>query len=307
MDPRLPPLTSLRAFEAASRLLSFKAAAEELNVTPAALSFQIKTLEDHLGIKVFTRLNRSVELTEAGRALKPGVHSGFETLQAAWRRALATQNNSILTVTAGPAFTAKWLAPRLFSFAQLSPEIDLRFSAALRFLNFETDDVDIAIRFSRTAVEGLFSIELMEEWVAPMMTPELAARVKRPADLLDIPLLVQEDIRFLEDTSSWPSYFEKLSLDYEEPHGARFSQADHAVDAALSGAGAILGRISLTHGHLEEGRLVRPFEHALSTHASYKLVCKSGREKEPHMARFIEWIIDEIKPLQAAVKEVSFL
>ena len=113
MPDRLPPLTALRAFDAAARHMSFAKAAEELHVTPAALSFQIKSLEEHLGTQVFRRLNRAVELTEAGKALAPGVADGFQTLATAWRAAERTQDNHTLTVTAGPAFTAKWLAPRL--------------------------------------------------------------------------------------------------------------------------------------------------------------------------------------------------
>ena len=123
MSDRLPPLTSLRAFEAAGRHLSFAQAAAELNVTPAALSFQIKSLEENLGQQVFRRLNRAVELTEAGRALLPGCTDGFEALRTAWRAAQRLNDTNTLTVTAGPAFTAKWLAPRLFDFAQAHPEI----------------------------------------------------------------------------------------------------------------------------------------------------------------------------------------
>src|SRR5210317_545459 len=118
MPDRLPPLTALRAFEAAARHMSFAKAADELNVTPAALSFQIKSLEEHLGAPLFRRLNRAVELTEAGRALSPGATEGFQALSAAWRAAQRLQDEQTLTVTAGPAFTAKWLAPRLYEFAQ---------------------------------------------------------------------------------------------------------------------------------------------------------------------------------------------
>ena len=132
MVDRLPPLTALRAFEAAARHLSFAQAAAELNVTPAALSFQIKSLEAHLGTPVFRRLNRAVELTEAGRALSPAVTDGFETLSRAWRTTQRLGDNNTLTVTAGPAFTSKWLAPRLYDFARLHPEIELRVSASLR-------------------------------------------------------------------------------------------------------------------------------------------------------------------------------
>ncbi|NNL18757.1 MAG: LysR family transcriptional regulator, partial [Boseongicola sp.] len=141
MADRLPPLTALRAFDAAARHMSFSKAADELNVTPAALSFQIKSLEDHLGAPVFRRLNRAIELTEAGRVLAPGARDGFATLTAAWRAVQRLTDTSTITVTAGPAFTAKWLAPRMFEFAQAHPEIELRFTATLRLLDFARDDV----------------------------------------------------------------------------------------------------------------------------------------------------------------------
>jgi LysR family glycine cleavage system transcriptional activator len=124
MSDRLPPLTALRAFETAARHMSFSRAANELNVTPAALSFQIKSLEEHLGVPVFRRLNRAVELAEEGKLLVPGVFDGFAALQSAWRAVNRRLDSATLTVTAGPAFTAKWLAPRLFSFARENPDID---------------------------------------------------------------------------------------------------------------------------------------------------------------------------------------
>ena len=151
MADRLPPLTALRAFDAAARHMSFAQAAAELNVTPAALSFQIKSLEEHLGTPLFHRLNRAVQLTEAGHALAPDAQAAFETLSAGWRAALRTQDHQSLIVTAGPAFTAKWLAPRLFEFAQAHPEIELRFSASLRIMDFARDNIDVAIRFGAGA------------------------------------------------------------------------------------------------------------------------------------------------------------
>ena len=146
MSDRLPPLTALRAFEAAARHMSFAQAAAELNVTPAALSFQIKSLEEHLGAPVFRRLNRAVELPAEGQALRTGVHEGFDLITTAWRSARRQVQSNVLTVTAGPAFTAKVLAPRLFEFAQAHPDIDLRFSASLRIMDFVRDDIDATVR-----------------------------------------------------------------------------------------------------------------------------------------------------------------
>ena len=139
LSERLPPLTALRAFEAAARHLSFAKAAEELYVTPAALSYQIKSLETDLGVQLFRRLNRAVELTEAGRLLAPGVSEGFEALKAAVRNLNRMREGRGLILTAGPAFTAKWLAPRIFRFIERRPDIEVRIVASLKKLDFRVD------------------------------------------------------------------------------------------------------------------------------------------------------------------------
>lgn len=294
MADRLPPLNALRAFEAASRHLSFAKAAEELNVTPAALSFQIKNLEEHLGEPLFHRLNRAVTLTEAGRTLAPGVGEGFTALAAAWSAARRLSDDRTLTVTAGPGFTSKWLAPRLFHFAQAHPDIDLRFSAALRMMDFSRDEVDVAIRFGQSPDDGLYSETIMEEWMTPMVTPELAKTLRTPADLTELSLIHQDDTGFLSPKVDWNTWFEAAGVEGTQAAGVHFSQADHAVNAAVSGAGAILGRVTLTESHLREGQLVMPFGLTLRTHASYRLVCPMGQETRPQVARFMEWVRAEM-------------
>jgi len=298
MTDRLPPLTALRAFDAAARHLSFANAAAELNVTPAALSFQIKSLEEHLGTALFRRLNRAVELTEAGRTLAPGAADGFAALRAAWAATRRLADHSSLTVTAGPALTAKWLAPRLFGFAQAHPEIELRFFATLRLLDFDRDDVDLAIRFGMGGEEdGVFSACLHREWVTPMMHPDLAARCARPEDVLQLPLLHQDDIAFLNPPIDWAAWFRAAGLG-APPGGARFSQADHAIDAAAAGGGVVLGRISLAEKDLREGRLVAPFDLALSTEAHYRFVCPRGNETRPQVRAFLDWSLEQAKDFE---------
>ena len=294
MPDRLPPLTAFRAFDAAARHMSFAKAAEELNVTPAALSFQIKSLEDHLGHPLFHRLNRAVELTESGKALAPGAAEGFAVLSKAWADTRKLHDTRTLTVTAGPAFTSKWLAPRLFQFAQNNPDIDLRFSASLRLMDFRIDEVDVAIRFSQSAETQHFSKTIVEEWVTPMVAPSLAARISDPSDLLDLPLLHQDDTAFLRPKVDWPTWFAAAGLAAPETAGTHFSQADHAVNAALSGGGVMLGRISLTERHLTEGRLVMPFPLSLWANAAYSFVCPQGTETRPQVARFLDWVMSEV-------------
>lgn len=295
MPDRLPPLTALRAFDAAARHMSFAKAAEELGVTPAALSFQIKSLEDHLGAPVFRRLNRAVELTEAGQALAPGLSDGFQTLAAAWRAALRTQEDDALTITAGPAFTAKWLAPRLYAFAQAHPEIELRFSASLKRVDLKRDPVDVAIRYGRAEQDpDLFSEVLAEDWVCPAIAPHMAQKYTSPEDLLTAPLIHDESIAFLDPSPDWSAWFKAVGLEGDTTHGPRFSQGDHAVDAAVSGLGVVLGRRALVVKDIADGRLVMPFPMALRTKASFRFLCLNGNQDRPAIRALRQWIWSEI-------------
>ena len=307
MSDRLPPLTALRAFDAAARHMSFAKAADELNVTPAALSFQIKSLEEHLGQPLFRRLNRAVELTEAGRALAPGVEDAFQTLLSAWRATRRLNDNTTLNVTAGPAFTAKWMAPRLYEFAQAHPEIDLRFIATLRMMDFERDEVDVAIRFGYGPDRGHYSMPLAFEWVTPVMTPDVAEAYPTPESLRSAPLIFDDSISFLEPPCDWPAWFRAVGMDFEPDHGPHFSQADHAVDAALAGVGIVLGRRALVVKDIFEGRLVAPYGVAVSTKAQFRFVCPAGAEDRPHIKALREWILAEIEKTSAVSQALTII
>ena len=294
MSVTLPPLTALRAFDAAARHMSFAMAAQELNVTPAALSFQIKSLEEHLNAPLFKRLNRAVELTEAGRALAGDAKAAFETLTNGWRAAQRTQDHRSLTITAGPAFTTKWLAPRLFEFAREHPEIDLRFSASLRLMDFARDDIDVAIRFGYGPDPGLYSMPLTEEWVTPVMLPELAAQYPRPENLTQAVLIIDESINFLNRPTDWAAWSSAAGIASLVPAGPRFSQADHALDAALAGIGVALGRRALVIKDLADGRLVAPYGTVLKTGARFRFLCQEGAETRTPIDRFKRWMLREI-------------
>ena len=294
MSDRLPPLTALRAFDAAARHMSFAKAAEELFVTPAALSFQIKSLEEHLGTQVFRRLNRAVELTDAGKALAPGAAVGFQSLAAAWRAAERTIDDHTLTVTAGPAFTAKWLAPRLYDFAQAHPEVELRFSASLKMMDFGRDAIDVAIRFGYGTDAGLYSVSLAQEWICPVMTPALAEQYPTAESLTKAPLIFDDSISFLNPRADWETWFRSQGIDFAPTLGPRFSQADHAIDAALAGVGVVLGRRALVVKDLDDGRLVTPVPIALDTGVRFRFLCADGAQTRPQIAAFRDWIIAEI-------------
>lgn len=298
MGDRLPPLTALRAFEAAARHMSFAKAADELNVTPAALSYQIKSLEADLGQPVFRRLNRAVELTQAGRTLAPGAAEAFATLTAAWRKTKRMGESGLLTVTAGPAFTSKWLAPRLYTFAIAHPDIELRFNASLRVADFDRDEVDVAIRFGLGLDRDVFSMPLSNEWVTPMMAPDLAAQIKTPADLAQATLIHDDSMANFNIPCDWPVWCQVQGVDVDTSHGLRFSQADHALDAAVAGAGVVLGRILLASRDLEAGRLVAPFDLGLVPESQFRFVCPKGTENRSQVKAFYNWLTAEIAAAQ---------
>lgn len=306
MADHLPPLTALRAFEAAARHMSFAQAADELNVTPAALSFQIKSLEEHLGQPVFRRLNRAVELTEAGRVLAPGTREGFDALNAAWRAARRLGDHSHLTVTAGPGFTALWLARRLFLFASEHPEIELRLSASLKMLDFGRDDVDVAIRYGYDEDPDLYYEDLGEEWATPMAAPTLAETLRAPEDLRTATLLVDEVSESLDPIVGWRSWFHAAGLEYTDHPIASFNSPAPAVSAAISGAGVLMGRVSLTDGALRDGRLVMPFDLSIKAAKSYRIVCPKGAHDLPHVRAFMDWIRAEYDAMQTLKADRTF-
>ncbi|PRY24295.1 LysR family glycine cleavage system transcriptional activator [Aliiruegeria haliotis] len=297
MTDRLPPLTALRAFEAAARHMSFAKAAGELGVTPAALSFQIKSLEEHLGQPVFRRLNRAVELTEAGEALAPGLSDGFDSLHRAWRHTRRLGNDTNLTVTAGPAFTAKWLAPRMYDFARMNPDIELRFSASLHFADLERDDVDVAIRFSAELPTGLHCEEFMRDWMTPMMSPAMAEQVTAPEDLFALPLIHQDYATIHRAQINWDVWCRAAGLGTPPPGGPRFSQADHAVDTAIAGGGVVLGRISAASEAMAAGLLVAPFPLTIYTRGSYRILCLPSARQRRKVAAFIDWLHEAAKDM----------
>lgn len=292
MADRLPSLRALRAFEAAARHMSFAKAAEELFVTPAALSFQIKSLETELGQPLFHRLNRAVALTEAGEALAPGTTEGFERLLHAWRAADRMGKNDVLTITAGPAFTAKWLAPRMYQFALAHPDIELRFSASLKIVDLNHTEVDAAIRFGLGNDKDVYARPLAAEWLTPMMTPDMFDRIG--TDLSGITLIHDDSISFLPHPMDWGAWSRLTNADLDFSHGPRFSNADHALDAAIAGAGVALARASLSGGALDSGQLVAPFDIGILVDARYRFICPKGAETRPQIQAFEEWLLSQI-------------
>jgi len=305
---RLPPLTALRAFDAAVRHMSFAKAAEELFVTPAALSYQIKQLESHFNQPLFRRLNRAVELNEAGRALAPGAAEGFAAFRAAAQAVTRLAEDRALTITAGPAFTAKWLAPRFFRFAEAHPEIELRFVASLRILDFDRDGVDAAIRYTTHVDESLYSEVLARDWHVPLCAPGIAESVSAPADLARLPLLHDASLAHTGVPLGWPEWFSAAGEgQLDGRRGVRFSNADHALDAAVAGAGVALGRLHLAERDIAAGRLVAPLPMAIGRNSSYRFVCPLGAESSPVVGVLIAWMREEMRSVNSLLERFSLV
>jgi LysR family glycine cleavage system transcriptional activator len=296
---RLPPLTALKAFEAASRHLSFQAAAAELAVTPAALSYQVRQLEDHLGVKLFNRLNRAVELTEQGRMIRPGIHDAFEQLHATMRQFRRRQQTNVLTIAAGPAFTAKWLSPRLYRFIGQHPDIDARISASVAKSDLENEDLDVAIRFGPGNYPGHHCVKIMDEFMTPLCSPSLLEGplpLNEPADLKHHTLIHDDTHKGFFILQTWGDWLEAAGVTDVDPNrsGLHFNVADHALDAAIGGAGVALGRASLAQSDVAAGRLIAPFSLRLKTDYAFYLICLESRKDEPAITAFRNWMMDEI-------------
>lgn len=300
----LPPLNALRAFEAVARHLSFKAAADDLSVTPAAVSQHIKGLEERLAQPLVIRGNRTIALTPAGRRLASGLTEGFDRLAEAVASIREPADARVIVVSAGPAVSAKWLAPRIWRFIERHPDLDVRLSANLGFADFTTDGVDIGIRFGRVRYDGLFGERLVDEAILPLANPATVAQanLRRPADLVRVALLHDGSTADIPGTPGWAEWLAAAGVTTIDPsQGLRFTQADHALDAVAAGAGVVMGRRTLAAGDLIAGRLVCPFGPMLPSGYAFHLVCRAGREAEPKIAAFRAWMAEEMAADAAAL------
>lgn len=308
MNTAQPPLNALKAFEATARHLSFSRAADELHVTPAALSHQIKGLEDFLGLKLFVRRTRSIELTDAGRMLYPGLHAGFQQIRQAVGTLERLRNDRVLVISAPPGFTGKWLAPRLYRFAMAEPDIDARVSSSFGLANFAADGVDVAIRNVTENAERdpeLSYEPLVPLVVKPVVSPKLLDQtgpLETPEDLKKLNLIHDDSLSGRNRIPTWEDWFRAAGVTgVDVSRGLRFSAADHAIDATVEGAGVLLSYTLLAHDDLRSGRLIAPFPLALATGRTFHLVCPKVLAERPKVKAFRTWILAEIGRLDPAI------
>lgn len=289
MSRRLPPLNALKAFEAAARNLSFTRAAEELFVTQAAISHQIKGLEEFLGIKLFRRRNRSLLLTEEGQSYFLEIKDIFSAISDATERLLARSAKGALTVSLQPSFAIQWLVPRLVRFSEAHPDIDVRIKAVDLDEGSLTDDVDVAIYYGKGNWAGLRADKLHAEYLIPVCSPMLLMGIK--------PLKTPEDLTrhtLLHDTSrrDWKAWFKQLDIQAANVNqGPIFSHSSMVIQAAIHGQGVALGHSVLTQPEIDAGRLVCPFEQVLMSKNAYYLVCHESQASLGKIAAFREWML----------------
>lgn len=305
---RLPPLNALRSFESAGRHLSLRKAAQELHVTPAAISHQVKALEQTLELSLFKRLPRRVVLTPAGEVFLPLLSDAFERMTEAVTAVKRLQGSGRVTIGAPPALASKWLAPRLHSFMALHPEIDLRISADESFIDGAgaesgeptvMADTDIAIRSGSGDYPDHVSRLLFSAYALPMCSPRLLAGehpLRAPEDLRHHTLLHYQfdfdDSR--SDRPTWAAWLKAAGLgDIEPRRGPTFNQVAMAIEAAADGLGVVLGIPVIAAADLAAGRLLMPFALSMPVGADYHLVHSADAAREPAVAVFRDWLIAE--------------
>ncbi|MBM3585632.1 MAG: transcriptional regulator GcvA [Alphaproteobacteria bacterium] len=293
MARRLPPLNALRAFEAAGRHLSFTKAAAELHVTHAAISHQVRALEEHLGVPLFRRLTRAVKLTEAGRHLLPVLSDSLDAMAVAVRRVGGEGETGNLTVSLTPAFAARWLVPRLGGFQEAHPDIDVRLAPSVALVDFARDDVDLAIRYGRGAWSGVKSELLVTLDTVPVCSPALldgARPLREPADLRNH-VLLHDDVG-----ENWRRWLVAVGVEGVDPsRGPKFGDENLMIQAAIQGQGVAVSESAIVAADIAAGRLVKPFDISLPSGAGYYLVYPAVAAGRRAVKTFRDWILAEAR------------
>ncbi|HTE16158.1 MAG TPA: transcriptional regulator GcvA [Burkholderiales bacterium] len=314
MPHRLPPLSALRAFEAAARHLSFKKAAAELHVSPAAISHQIHALEGYLGAPLFERLNRGLNLTDIARAALPRISDGFQSLGAGVELMRATDAGIILSVRSGPALAAKWLVPRLHRFAAANPGVDVRIAASMHAVDGrraeaqaadEADDespadVDVQIRFGSGSYPGYTVDKLLPVSLTPVCSPALLTSkhaLRTAHDLCHHTLLHDDALGAQEGHPDWSMWLRHAGATEVNPgRGSHFTHSALALQAAADGLGVALAMDVLAAEDVAAGRLVAPFALKVLLPLAYYVVAPAVRSGQPQVDAFRAWLLREAQP-----------
>ncbi|PSJ40626.1 LysR substrate-binding domain-containing protein [Allosphingosinicella deserti] len=294
---RLPPLSALRAFESAARLGSFKKAATELGVTPTAISHQIRSLEEHSGLRLFERRPRRVVLTEDGAQLLPVLERGFDSFEAIFAQLTGNERRARVSISATTAFTAKWLVPRVAGFQRDHPAIDLQLHASERPLDLAAEGIDLAVRYGDGSFAGLETEAMFDDHFVPVASPDL--RITGPESLRTVPLIHFAWARAHPADPIWERWFAAAGIASTPPLSQlRFSDESHAIQAAVAGQGLALLSRHLVREDLIAGRLVQPFGPDMPGR-TYHLVRDKRRPPSAAIAAVIEWLRGEAQRSRA--------
>ncbi|TKC88003.1 transcriptional regulator GcvA [Trinickia terrae] len=289
-------LKSIQAFEAAARLSSFALAADELFVTPSAISHQVKLLEEQLSVRLFHRVHRAVVLTDSGRQYAEEIAAAFARIDAATRHIGRAAKSDILTVHATPSFATQWLMPRLARFSALNPDIDVRLNASSTPADLTADAVDVDIRYGARKLQpvGTIVLELPPETIVPLCAPQLVNGehpIRATADLQHHTLIHSESC--LVGWRDWMRLDRKTRLDITR--GPRFDRSFMSISAAVDGLGVCLESLLLVQRELETGRLVAPLGMAgLKVHG-YTLNLLKSRADLPKLRSFQDWLFEQLE------------
>ena len=309
MSRPIPPLNPLRTFEVAARHLSFTRAAEELFVTAAAVSHQIKTLEESLGVVLFVRQRKSLELTKAGEAYLPGIQRAFKQMAEATHQLHLRGNPSILRINVPPTFAVKWLIPRLVRFLKAHPAIDVKVSTSAQSVDFDREGFDLAVRYGRGVYPGLRAELCLPVEVFPVCSPALLQgehRLRVPADLKHHTLLHDDSTYTDVSNPNWAMWLNHAGVEgVDATRGPSFSPSHLVINAAIDGLGVALAKRNWVEKDIEEGRLVRPFDISLPVEFSYFLVYPESRADDQMIATFVDWVRGEVAKDKAARKRGS--
>jgi LysR family glycine cleavage system transcriptional activator len=287
---RLPPLNALRAFEATARHLSVKNAADELCVTPGAVSQMLKALELHLGIKLFRRVNRGIFLTDAGQGYLPPVRNAFKQIAEASRRVTVSADTGVLTVSVTPFFASAWLVPRLKDFQDAHPDIDLQVVTSNALVDFSRDGVDLAVRHGLGRYPGLCSERVVAVEIVPVAAPTLVAKLGKPTSAAE---MTRWPHVHDADRKGWHLWFQAQGIDeIGPPRGPAFDDSGLLLKAVLAGQGAGLLPAAMVALELAEGRLVKLADVVLLDDFAYYLVYPQSSGEQRKVAAFRAWILD---------------
>ena len=289
MQRRLPPLTSLRAFEAAGRHLSFTAAAAELGVTQAAISHQVKALEAYLGNPLFVRLPRKLELTPAAATLLPVLQDSFDAIRRTVDELMRDEEQASITVAVAPSFAARWLSPRLDDFMRRYPQFELDLKHSNGPVDFATQAIDVAVTYGRGDWPGVVCERILEIDFFPVCAP---AYLQGSDALTEPDKLGRHTLLHDSDRRNWKAWLTLAGAGgVDGSRGPVVDDTNVLIKAAVDGIGIALGSMHFVRDHLEDGRLVRPFETTLTSEFAYYVVCPNAQLKRPKVHAFWSWLV----------------